>query len=285
MPNQATHIGDEQEMLARLAELSTRVAELEGELSRSERLATLGTLVGAIAHEFNNILTPVMSYAQLALNDPADRDLTVKALQKAVDGTEKAAHIASSVLGFVRDDESPACADVNAVVNDTLTCLAREPEKDGIEVVTDVPSDCWVAMRPIALQQVLMNLVLNALEALRPHPGRITLRCECSTWNQGPSAPTKSRQPASSGPVRITVSDTGRGIPPEVMSRLFQPFVRSRRGINERRGTGLGLTICKKLVTEAGGTIEAATAAGQGTTFTITLPRTSAITNSKQQAA
>ncbi len=255
---------DQAALTERIDELAARIQQLERDLQHAERLATVGTLAGAIAHEFNNILTPVMSYAQLALHSPNNPELVAKALQKAVDGTEKAAHIASSVLGFIRDDDTAPITHVAAAVQDSLTCLAREPEKDGIQLNLDIPQDAWVRIRPVALQQVLMNLVLNARDAMQPKGGKITIRSTCSTWNSG----------GRNGPVIITISDTGHGIAPDLIPRLFQPFVRGPKAPGASRGTGLGLVICKRLINEAGGTINVESEIGRGTTFTITLPRT-----------
>lgn len=257
---------DQAALLERLDELAARVQQLERDLQHAERLATVGTLAGAIAHEFNNILTPVMSYAQLALNSPNNPELVAKALHKAVDGTEKAAHIASSVLGFIRDDDTAPITHVGAAVQDSLTCLAREPEKDGIDLTVDIPQDCWVRIRPVALQQVLMNLVLNARDAMQPRGGHIQIRAECSTWNRSGGGGT--------GAVTIYIADTGHGIAPDLLPRLFQPFVRGPKAPGASRGTGLGLVICKRLINEAGGSISVESEPGKGTTFIITLPRT-----------
>lgn len=269
----AKPISEQTALVERIEELAARIEQLERDLQHAERLATVGTLAGAIAHEFNNILTPVMSYAQLALHSPDDKELVTKALQKAVDGTEKAAHIAASVLGFIRDDDMAPITHVAAAIQDSLTCLAREPEKDGIELITEIPQDCWVRIRPVALQQVLMNLVLNARDALRPRGGRLVIKSECSPWNSG----------GRNASVTITISDTGHGIAPDLLPRLFQPFVRGPKAAGAPRGTGLGLVICKRLITEAGGTIDVTSELGKGTTFTIRLPRTAPI--AEQRAA
>lgn len=257
-------------LVDRVDELQRRVRELEGDLDRTHRLATLGTLAGSIAHEFNNILTPVLSYAQMALAAPHDRAMMAKALQKAVDGTEKAAQVASAMLGFIRDDSSPGWADVGEVVSDALVCLGRDtPNKDGIRHKVIVPAGMRALIRSVALQQVVMNLVLNAIQAMKPQGGTLEIAAVelGSTWNSEGNG-----SGASGSRLEIRVSDTGRGIPPEVRSRLFQPLVSSRHEGQTRQGTGLGLSICRRLVEEAGGVIEAQAREGGGTTFRIELP-------------
>ena len=246
----------------RAAELRARVAELERELASCQRLATLGTLLGSIAHEFHNILTPVMSYAQLALAEPGDVALAEKALRRALAGTEKAAAISSSVLGFMRDDEPAACH-VGAVLNDALSTLAREPAKDGIELVVDVGQDCWVRMRPVALEQVLVNLVLNAREAMGKGGGRLAVRARVvrddrkaegrrqkaegerhrasGIGRQGGQAgtdreggrdgTTQGRNDgggSAPGVVVVEVADTGCGMDAELCGRVFEAFVRGK---------------------------------------------------------
>lgn len=269
---------DRDQLAKRLDELTERVGELEGELERAQRLATLGTLSGAIAHEFNNILTPVMSYAQMAMHQRDDEELVTKALRKAVDGTQKAAHIASSMLGFIRDDPTDHITHVRHAVEDTLGCLAREPAKDGIEVELDIGEDCWVAMRPVALQQILLNLVLNAQQAM-PKSGKLTIRARCSTWNTAETASLG----AGDDVVEINIADTGGGIPADLIERVFEPFVRGPGSRAGRAGTGLGLAVCKRLVQDAGGKISVTSEEGAGSTFTLALRR--AVPDAGQRAA
>lgn len=262
-----------------IAQLRDRAQRLERQLIRMHRLATLGTLAGSVAHEFNNILTPVLSYAQLAMASPDDSELSAKALRKAADGTERAAKIASSMLGFIREGESDSSCSVRSVIEDTLGCLARDPAKDGIDVVIDAPVDLQVRISPIALQQVLLNLVLNAIEAIRPKQGRIEIRAsrsERSTWNTSGE---------TAGGVEIHVRDSGRGVPLEILDRVFEPLVSARFDEGSRRGTGLGLSICRTLIQEASGSIELQSAPNEGSTFTITLAEAEAIDGGAQKAA
>jgi signal transduction histidine kinase len=143
------------------------------------------------------------------------------------------------------------------VIDEAIGCLARDPKKDGIEVIVDCP-DLRVAMSPLNLQQVLLNLFLNAKQAMRRKGGelRVSVRAEA-------------------GLVKITVADTGPGIPEQVMARLFEPFVTHRptTDAGERKGTGLGLCICRDLVRAAGGAIEVASDPGRGASFELTLPK------------
>lgn len=281
----------EARLIAQLEEMERELAAVRRQLDHSQRLATLGTIAGSIAHEFNNILTPVMSYAQMALANPQDEVLVGKALRKAMDGSERASKIASAMLGFVKaEDQGPA--DVAGDIQQALSCLARDPARDGVRLQVEAPTDLQALISSVSLQHVIMNLTMNAVEAMRPGGGVLTIRAaaepgeECSTRNTGQRRPPT----ASDGWIRIEVQDTGRGVPAEVASRAFEPFVTTAHRAEGRQGHGLGLPICKRLIEAAGGSIELTSSPGKGTTVRILVPRTSAPRNgassgSHEQAA
>lgn len=272
----ALPVADPATLLAELERMQQRLNEVEQALVRSHRLAMLGTLASVIAHEYNNILTPVISYAHLALDRPDDRELMLKAVERALQGAERASQISTSMLGFSRDAEGPSEAWVPEIVEESLQCLARDPKKDGIELERAVP-EVRVNMPALSLQQVLINLILNARKAMQRRGGRLRITGQV----EGPR-------------VRLTVADTGPGIPEAVQARLFEAFVTepieeppgsdtdpcnphgcsSTNGSasREQGGTGLGLSICKQLVEEAGGSIRVESEAGKGAAFHLDLP-------------
>ncbi|HEY4328088.1 MAG TPA: histidine kinase dimerization/phospho-acceptor domain-containing protein, partial [Phycisphaerae bacterium] len=141
--------------------LQKRIDLLQQSLAQQNKLSTLGMVTAVIAHEFNNILTPMISYTKFALTDKADGALRQKALEKALSGAERLANISKSLLGFARGDESAACP-VLPSIRETLLCLARDLSKDGITLTLDVPETYAVAMNSGHFQQVLMNLIVNA---------------------------------------------------------------------------------------------------------------------------
>ena len=267
----AAQLGEIEQVLAHFEQLEAQFQKVREGLTHSHRLATLGTIASVIAHEYNNILTPIISYAQLALASPDDHEAMRKAVEKALSGAERAANISSSLLGFAREQDHEHVAKVRTVIEEAIACLGRRPEKDGINLVVDVP-DVTVAMSPLNLQQVLLNLALNARKAMRRHGGRLRLTGRVEGQD-----------------VVLEVSDTGPGISPQVMDRLFEPFVThtpASEGESEgstvfpespRQGTGLGLCICRDLLRSAGGTIRASSVPGQGATFTMTIPLAAAV--------
>lgn len=262
-------------LLERLEEMERELGALRRQLEHSQRLATLGTIAGSIAHEFNNILTPVMSYAQMALATMDDQALVGKALRKAMDGSERASKIASAMLGFAKEID-PGPAWVADDIDHALACLARDPARDGVRLEIDVAKDLVAAISSVSLQQIIMNLALNAIEAMKPGGGVLTIRASVaegedrSTWNTSlPQDPP----PPHSGEIVLEVTDSGHGVGPEVAARVFEPFVTASQGGDGRQGHGLGLPICKRLVEAAGGSIAFRSAPGRGTTVRLMLPR------------
>jgi len=250
--------------------LQQRIDLLQQNLAQQNKLATLGMVTAVLAHEFNNILTPMLSYTKFALSEKADEPLRTKALNKALSGAQRLANISTSLLGFARGDESTT-ANVKTAVTETLACLSRELSKDGIALTLEVPDDLQVAMNAGQLQQVLMNLIVNARSALLS-----------GATNSGPKRLAVKGRVIKKGKIaEIVVADTGPGISPEVLPRIFDPFFSTKKAeadVNAgsddcapKGGTGLGLTICHELIIAAGGAIRAQSE-GRGAMFVIELP-------------
>ncbi len=272
-----------EEVLGYFQQIEGQFAQVREGLTHLQRLATLGTLASMVAHEYNNILTPIISYAQMALANPDDLALSRKALEKALSGAQRATHISSTLLGFSREQDTRTRAHLPQTVHETLSCLAHDSQ-DGIELRVDVP-EVEVAISPIDLQQVLVNLVLNAKKAMRSDRD---MPSNGPAEKDGITAENKGAPGCGGGrgqlcivaqvdeeSVRIDVSDTGRGVPPQIADRVFEPFVTqdSSASPNSQKGTGLGLYICKDLLVNAGGQISFDSKPGQGTTFHIVIPR------------
>ncbi|MHC4447838.1 MAG: sensor histidine kinase [Planctomycetota bacterium] len=254
--------------LPRLAKAEADLESLRKELDHTHQLATLGTLTAGIAHEINNILTPVLAYAQMAKANPEDAALQMKALDRAIAGVESASRIIEAVLGFARSDEEAGPANISRVIESSLACLGRAPERDGVSLTVQADPEARVCIQPLALQQVVLNLLLNALTALHGNRGELLIKVV----------------QRNDGTTQIDVADNGPGIPAKVAETLFEPFVTSRPKrtgggrAGDPGGSGLGLAICKRLIEDAGGGItvgpgcfESETAVGPGATFTITL--------------
>ncbi|MBT8485570.1 MAG: HAMP domain-containing histidine kinase [Phycisphaerales bacterium] len=249
-------IANPKETLDRLAELERELETVRDELDHGQRLMTLGTMTAGVAHEVNNVLTPALAYAQMAQSRPEDDALKLKAVDKAVEGIGSAARILDAILDFSRGTADDVTSDVSAVLRAAMECLGRDLERSGIHVRNEVPRDASVSVPTLALQQVFMNLLLNSVKALRSEGGTITVSLA-----------------EDADHVTVSFRDDGPGVPPEIAAAVFDPFVTTRQ---TQGGHGLGLTMCRRVVEGAGGSIcLCPPEAGEGARFEIRLPRAS----------
>lgn len=243
-----------------LADQRRQNEALKTELIQLQGLANIGTASHMIAHEINNLLTPLANYAALALRHPEDRSLTEKTLQRTVQNCERATKIMESMLGMVtgctQRKEQPRLI---TLVQDVFACLCRDFAKDGITVHIEIPDHLTVWAVPVQIQHVLMNLILNARHAMLPRGGVLTIRAA-----EAPDV------------VRIEVTDTGSGIEPADLESIFTSFFttkKHRSSPSEHPGCGLGLALCKQVIQAHDGCISVESQPGQGSTFRITLPK------------
>lgn len=255
--------GLEPEALRHLGRVEDELASLRRELDHTSRLASVGTLAAGVAHEVNNLLTPAMAYLQLAEERPHDAAIQQKAMRAARSGIAGAAKILQALLGFSSAGASTAGtrpdqpSSVRRALQSACDCLG-DLERRGIQLRTDLTDSHLAMIDPLALQQVMLNLLLNSRRALAGRGGTISVSARRD----------RSR-------LVITFSDDGPGIPPQILDHIFEPFVTAPlEGCDEDSpaGTGLGLAICRRAVEQAGGSIGARSAPGRGATFTITLP-------------
>jgi signal transduction histidine kinase len=238
--------------------------DLERKLLHRERIATIGTLAGGVAHEFNNILTPILLYSQLALNEtPADSP-RARNLGRIVSAAHRARSLITRILTFSREMDSQGVKifSLRPTVEEALALL-RAIVPANIEIVLDSQvEDMWVSGDPSLVHQVIINLGTNAYQAMRRTGGRLVLRM----WQ------VQESPEGQAGPGRFALleaSDTGHGIDPSVIAHVFEPFFTTRE-IGE--GTGLGLSVVHGIVTSMGGTITVESTVDRGTTFRVYFP-------------
>ena len=236
-----------------VTDAADKLAKLEDNLTELQPLANLGLAWAMTAHELNNMLMPILNYAQLALQNPDDTALCEKALQKSLlfgqragDMLEKIMAVAGS--GSTETQHHP----FNKILDDVFTCIGRDFEKDQIRVVRDVEPDVEIWADATAIGQVLMNLLLNARQSMIPKGG--TLRIVATQTADG---------------TLIQISDTGCGIDPQRLKDIFTPFYTA----GKKNGNGLGLAFCRTVIEAHGGYIQADSDPDEGTTFKILLPK------------
>lgn len=244
----------------RIEENESRLQDLEQQIRCLQKLATLGTLSCMVGHEFNNILLLIIDYAELALRNPEDDQLALKALNNTVRHGNRAASLIRTMLNVGRDtSQNTEQVHLAPLVDECLQCLVRDLRKDGIAVKLDIPADLTVTAVRGQLQQVMLNLIINARQAMLEKHGTLTISAQSDDETMS---------------VQITVADTGPGIPPDALERIFEPFFTTKSDAKrpDQQGTGLGLAICKDIIEEHQGTINVSSEPGNGAAFTITLP-------------
>jgi PAS domain S-box-containing protein len=250
-----------------LADVTRRKA-LEAQLVQAQKMEAVGRLAGGVAHDFNNLLLAVTGNLSLALGLTAADDPRREALVLAEKAAWRAAELTNQLLRFSRRGRvSAGPVDVGACVHEVLSLL-RPALEARIDVVAFAAPDLWRARAHAGqVSQVLMNLCLNARDAMR-QGGRLTVTAHNAVLGSpGPDAPLGARAGEF---VRLRVADTGEGIAPENLSRIYDPFFTTK---GPGQGTGLGLAVAFGIVQEHGGWIECASEVGQGSSFTVYLPR------------
>jgi signal transduction histidine kinase len=235
-----------------------KIELLEAELRHARRMAALGDLVSTTTHEFNNILTTIINYAKLGIRhkDEASRD---KALTKILAAAGRAEKITNGVLGLARNrghDRIPT--DLVALIESSLVLLEREMQKYRIQIATQFEPAPPAFVCGNEIQQVLLNLLTNARQAM-PRGGQILIRIAPDSANNT---------------VDLTVRDTGAGIPPEVLPRIFDRYFSTKQGPDAtgKGGTGVGLSMCSEIIEAHQGKIRVESTVGVGTAFTLKLP-------------
>jgi signal transduction histidine kinase len=284
--------------------------ESEAQLRQQQKLEAIGTLASGVAHEINNPISGIMNYAQLIADTVEPGSQTAQYAGEIVHETERVATIVRNLLQFARQEkQAHSPARLADIVEQTLSLLRAVLRRDQIALTVDVPDDLPpLKCRSQQIQQVLMNLLTNARDALNAkYPGydpgktiHITARevsnicdlqlpiCDLKSQGTGPSIANRKSQigndpevpapqsqianPKSQIPtrwLRLTVADQGIGIPPEIQGRIFDPFFTTKP---RDKGTGLGLAVSHGIVQDHHGVLHFETEVGQGTQFHVDLP-------------
>jgi signal transduction histidine kinase len=234
------------------------VEALRRQLIALQRVSSLGILAGGICHELNNALTPILNYAKLGLRNP-DPQYRERALEKILDGAQRAAAITGGVLVLARphaDRREPT--DLVHLAEEVVLLVGKDLSRNRVRLDFQAIDRPHARVNPVQIQQVLLNLVINARQAM-PKGGTVRLRVA-----EDPTARL----------AELSVADTGVGIAPDDLRRIFEPFFTTKHGPDALGlgGTGLGLSVCRDIVEAHHGRLRAESRVGQGTTFTLRLP-------------
>ncbi|HEX3987188.1 MAG TPA: ATP-binding protein [Acidobacteriaceae bacterium] len=238
----------------------TDQTEMEGQLAQAEKMSSIGLLAAGVAHEVNTPLAVISSYTQMLARQMRDNDRLAPLLEKITQQTFRASEIVNGLLNFSRTSGAEYReTDVNAIIRETLVLLEHQFKTAQISVETSLlPELPPILGNPGKLQQVFLNLFLNAKDAMTGVDEERTLRVATEM----------------NGHVSISISDSGSGIAPEHLRRIYDPFftTKTARRDGQPRGTGLGLAVTYGIIQEHSGKIHVESQVGQGTTFYLEFP-------------
>ena len=249
----------------REARLRQERQQLEEELRQAQRLEALGRVVGSVAHDFNNYLSVIQGFAYL-LREKADPE-TLRSVEQIDKASQKATRLIGQLLAFGRRQQlEPKRIDLTAMLQDQLLIL-QKLVGDRVCVHTEFcPEECWVQADPSRLDQVVLNLVANARDAM-PKGGQLWLATRRVALEPAGAARLGLEQGSF---VQLIVRDDGHGMDEHTRDHLFEPFFTTKE---PEHGTGLGLATVYGVVRQSGGAIEVQSSVSQGSTFTIWLPQ------------
>jgi signal transduction histidine kinase len=241
-------------------ELERRIQELQLQLLQAQKLSTIGSLASSMTHEFNNILTTIINYAKLGLRhkDNATRE---KALDKILNAGQRASRITTGLLSYARrGNDRRESTDLIGLAKEVLVLVEKDLQIHRVRLQTSFDSQPVMAdVNASQLQQVLLNLIVNARQAMETG-GQLTVT-------------VRAAGEGSLG--EISVRDTGRGIPAETLRKIFDPYFTTKTADAQGQGgTGLGLSLAREVLEAHHGRIRVESTVGQGTTFILKLPLT-----------
>jgi two-component system, cell cycle sensor histidine kinase and response regulator CckA len=256
----------------------TERKSLESQYRQAQKMEAVGQLAGGVAHDFNNLLTVIISYSQMLLTDIGESSTSRADVQEIKRAAERAALLTKQLLAFSRQQVlRPQVLDLNLVIGDLEQMLRRLLREDISIVLSLEPGLGSVAADPGQVEQIVMNLAVNARDAM-PNGGRLSIETANVVF-ETPYLLRASESPLEAGAyVMIAVSDNGSGMSPEVQARVFEPFFTTKR-LHE--GTGLGLSTVYGIVKQSGGHLAMYSEPENGTIFKIYLPRVGSVADAQ----
>jgi PAS domain S-box-containing protein len=243
---------------------------LEGQLRQAQKMEAVGTLAGGIAHDFNNILAAIIGYAEMALSDSLPHSAIHGYLQQVLNAGHRAKNLVKQILSFSRMQQSRERVPVEiAPLIEEAVKLLRASLPTTIEIRQVIDTEAGTALAdPTEIHQVLVNLCTNAAQAMEGKQGLLEVRLSEKSLD---SETVGALKDLNHGPyLKLTVSDSGPGMEPAILERIFDPYFTTKE---VGKGSGLGLAVVHGIVKRHQGAIEVSSEPGEGTTFTIYLPK------------
>lgn len=258
----------------------TQRRTIESQLLQASKMEAIGQLTGGVAHDFNNLLAILTMDLEMLEDLTADDPESTELVTEALDVTRTGADLTQRLLAFSRRQTLvPTATNINEMVL-SITELLRRTLGAGIRIDTSGPQNLWPVMIDRGqLENTLINLAINARDAM-PDGGKLAITCENLTLEEV-DEPSFDDMPAGDY-VRLSFTDTGAGMPPDVVERAFEPFFTTKEG---RHGTGLGLSMVYGFVKQSGGNVTIYSTEGSGTTINLCFPRGDEVTHTDQAFA
>ena len=246
--------------------------ELEKRLAQAQKMEAIGTLAGGIAHDFNNILSAIIGYTELSLIDTPQGDPMQNNLKQVLKAGGRAKELVQQILTFSRQQENELQPiKVNLIVNEAIKLL-RASLPSTIQIRHKIESNLTVLSDATNIHQILMNLCTNSSYAMQAHGGILEINLSDVNLDSNFTGQHLGVKPGKF--IKLTVSDTGCGMSPEVSRRIFDPFFTTKK---VGQGTGMGLAVVHGIVKSHGGAITVDSLPGQGTTFSLYLPASESV--------
>jgi PAS domain S-box-containing protein len=241
--------------------------KLEAQLQQTQKMEAIGTLAGGIAHDFNNILSSVIGYSELAIDDVKRESLLHSHLQEVLNAGLRAKDLVKQILTFSRQTEYELKpVQVKLIAKEALKLL-RPSLPTTIEIQQNLQSDSLIIADPTQIHQILMNLCTNASHAMVEKGGILKVDLANVELDSDFTVGHHGTEP---GPyLKLTVSDTGHGMLPDVLERIFEPFYTTKE---KGEGTGMGLSVAHGIIQKFGGTVTVYSEPGKGSVFNVFLP-------------